>query len=51
MRFLPPRLTRQKAQTGGKRLFWLWIAYQTIKGTLTTALIWIPLLYYYWQNL
>lgn len=29
----------------GKHLFWTWIAYQTIKGTLTTAFIWIPLIY------
>jgi hypothetical protein len=29
----------------GKQMFWAWIAYQCIKGTLTTSLIWIPLLY------
>lgn len=29
----------------GKHLFWLWITYQTIKGTLTTTFIWVPLLY------
>jgi hypothetical protein len=29
----------------GKNMFWAWIAYQTVKGTLTTSLIWIPLLY------
>jgi hypothetical protein len=28
-----------------KNLFWTWIAYQTVKGTLTLSLIWIPLLY------
>lgn len=27
----------------GKHMFWAWIAYQAIKGTLTTSLIWIPL--------
>lgn len=27
-----------------KRLFWLWIAYQTVKGLLTLSLIWLPLL-------
>ena len=26
-----------------KELFWVWIAYQTIKGLLTTSLIWVPL--------
>ncbi|MEM6940735.1 MAG: hypothetical protein AAF943_02650 [Pseudomonadota bacterium] len=36
------------AQAGGSlkknrdRLFWTWIAYQTVKGTLTTAIIWVP---------
>lgn len=25
-----------------KDLFWAWLAYQTIKGTVTTALIWLP---------
>ncbi len=29
----------------GRKAFWVWIAYQTIKGTLTTALIWVPLLF------
>lgn len=27
----------------GRKVFWTWIAYQTIKGSLTTALIWVPL--------
>ncbi len=26
------------------KIFWMWIAYQTVKGFLTTTLIWIPLL-------
>lgn len=29
----------------GKHLFWAWIAYQSVKGILTTSLIWIPLVY------
>jgi hypothetical protein len=33
----------------GKELFWAWIAYQTIKGTITTSLIWIPLILA-WMN-
>jgi hypothetical protein len=31
----------------GKRAFYAWIAYQCIKGTLTTSLIWIPLILAY----
>ncbi len=27
-----------------KNMFWAWIAYQTVKGTITTSLIWIPLI-------
>ncbi|MCP5361314.1 MAG: hypothetical protein H6908_01530 [Hyphomicrobiales bacterium] len=30
-----------------KRAFYAWIAYQTIKGLITTTFIWIPLIYYY----
>ncbi len=32
-----------KFKKPAKNLFWAWIAYQTVKGTLTTSLIWIPL--------
>lgn len=28
-----------------RKLFWAWITYHAIKGTLTTSLIWIPLIY------
>lgn len=34
-----------KLKTPSKNLFWVWVAYQAVKGTLTTSLIWIPLLY------
>ena len=34
----------------GKYSFAGWIAYQTIKGTLTTVFIWAPMIYYYIQN-
>lgn len=27
----------------GKHMFWAWVTYQAVKGTLTTSLIWIPL--------
>lgn len=30
-----------------RRYFWLWIAYQTIKGITTTTVIWVPLVYMY----
>lgn len=30
-----------------RQYVWLWIAYQTIKGLLTTTFIWAPLLYIY----
>lgn len=32
-------------KTHKHKLFWWWIAYQCVKGTLTTSLIWVPLLY------
>lgn len=28
-----------------KKMFWAWIAYQSIKGTLTLSFIWIPIFY------
>lgn len=33
----------------GRNMFWAWIAYQTIKGTLTTSLVWIPLIWAWMQ--
>lgn len=33
-----------------KRLFWWWIAYQSIKGAITLSLIWIPLLILWLRN-
>lgn len=32
-----------------KKLFWYWIGYQCIKGTITTSLIWVPLLLVYFH--
>jgi len=32
-----------------KELFWVWVAYQSVKGILTTTFIWIPALVY-WLN-
>ena len=31
----------------GKQVFWVWITYQCIKGSLTTAFIWVPLIWYW----
>ena len=28
-----------------KKLFWHWVAYQFIKGVITTSFIWIPLIF------
>jgi hypothetical protein len=41
---LKSRIGNKKLRTGSRGLFWTWIAYQTIKGALTTTLIWIPAL-------
>ncbi len=30
-----------------KNMFWAWVTYQAIKGTLTTAFIWIPAIMYW----
>ena len=34
----------QTLKTRKREMFWTWIAYQTIKGILTTSLIWVPLM-------
>jgi hypothetical protein len=39
------KLPFKDIRKGGHKVFWAWIAYQTIKGTLTTSLIWLPLLW------
>lgn len=33
-----------------KRLFWLWISYQAVKGMITLSLIWIPLLLFWLRS-
>lgn len=49
--FQKVRNFKKTAKNGkhAKRLFWAWIAYQCIKGALTTSLIWIPLLFAYFN--
>lgn len=34
----------------GSRAFYVWIAYQAIKGTITLTLIWIPLFHLWWKH-
>ncbi len=34
----------------GKEVFWVWVLYQTVKGTITTTFIWIPLFYIWWYQ-
>jgi hypothetical protein len=34
-----------KIKKPGKNMFWAWITYQVVKGTLTTTFIWVPLIY------
>ena len=43
-------LKDKKALKGSKKLFYAWIVYQAVKGTLTTAFIWIPMLYLWLEN-
>ena len=40
----------KKLREPSKKVFWIWVIYQAIKGTLTTAFIWIPLLYLWFQS-
>jgi hypothetical protein len=41
---------RATLRRGSKKLFWSWILYQTVKGTLTTSLIWVPLALAWWRG-
>ena len=40
----------QKLKKPGKSAFWVWVGYQAVKGTLTTSLIWIPLIWAWIQH-
>jgi len=33
-----------------RQYFWLWIAYQMVKGIATTTFIWAPLVYLWWAS-
>ena len=40
----------RKRQGAGKKLFWAWVAYQSVKGVITLSLIWIPLFLLWMQG-
>ena len=40
---LDPRRGIRFIKSHKKEFFWLWIAYQSVKGLTTLTLIWIPL--------
>lgn len=40
----------QRFKKPGKHMFWAWITYQAVKGSLTTAFIWIPLIYAFFHH-
>lgn len=33
-----------------RQYFWLWIAWQTVKGITTTTIVWVPLAYMYFTG-
>ncbi len=41
---------RAAGKEKGGKVFWLWIGYQTIKGIITTSLIWVPLWMTFWSE-
>jgi len=43
IRQFSPRRVIAFIKANKKELFWLWVAYQSIKGVMTLTLIWIPL--------
>lgn len=40
----------KKFKKPGKHMFWAWVSYQFVKGTLTTTFIWIPLIYAWFHH-
>ena len=48
----PSPVTRGRGRFArfGKYSFWIWVGYQTVKGTLTTTFIWMPLLYMHFHS-
>lgn len=45
-----PRFRWKRFKAPAGHLFWVWVGYQAVKGTLTTAFIWIPMLYLWFQH-
>jgi hypothetical protein len=45
-----PRFRWKRFKAPAGHLFWIWVGYQAIKGTLTTAFIWIPMIYLWFQH-
>lgn len=45
--FIKEKTAFKGKKEAGKKLFWVWITYQAVKGTLTLSFIWAPLAYYY----
>ena len=45
-----PALRRARFARFGKYSFWVWVGYQTVKGTLTTTFIWVPLIYMHFHG-
>ena len=39
----PLQGAKRKAKRFAGKAFWVWILYQSVKGTITLSLIWIPL--------
>ena len=37
--------SKDEMKKGSKKLFWIWIGYQTIKGSITMTFIWAPLIW------
>ena len=40
----------RRPRRAGKKVFWIWIAYQSVKGVITLSLIWIPLFFLWLQG-
>jgi hypothetical protein len=41
----PQAFFKKLIRKPGKKVFWIWVTYQAVKGIITTTVIWIPLAY------
>lgn len=39
------KIDNKQLRKHSRKVFWLWIGYQTVKGTITTTFFWIPMIY------